>query len=44
MGLKETERKGDYFDLIAINESDIIPLLEPAENFIKTIEQLILTT
>jgi uncharacterized protein (UPF0332 family) len=37
-------QKGDYDDWIVIKEEDIIPLLEPAENFIKTIEQLILTT
>ena len=34
-------QKGDYFDLVVVKESDIVPLLEPAENFIKTIEQLI---
>jgi len=35
-------QKGDYFDLVAIEEKDIVPLLEPATDFIKTIEQLIL--
>ena len=34
-------QKGDYFDLIVITEDDIIPLIEPAEQFIKSIEQLI---
>ncbi|MDR2970644.1 MAG: HEPN domain-containing protein [Bacteroidales bacterium] len=34
-------QKGDYFDLITVNESDIIPLFEPAENFIAEIEKLI---
>jgi len=34
-------QKGDYFDLVVVKESDITPLLNPAENFIKTIEQLI---
>jgi len=35
-------QKGDYDDWIIVKEDDIIPLLEPAEQFIKTIEQLIL--
>ena len=34
-------QKGDYFDLIVVKESDIVPLLEPAENFIAEIEKLI---
>jgi uncharacterized protein (UPF0332 family) len=34
--------KGDYDDWIVVNESDIMPLFDPAENFIKTIEQLII--
>ena len=34
-------QSGDYEDLFDIDESDIIPLLEPAEQFIKTIENLI---
>ena len=34
-------QKGDYDDWIVVNEFDIMPLLEPAEQFIKTIEKLI---
>jgi len=34
-------QKGDYDDWVVVKESDIVPLFEPAENFIKTIEQLI---
>ena len=34
-------QKGDYDDWIIVKESDIMPLLEPAENFINTIEKLI---
>jgi len=34
-------QKGDYDDWIIVKESDIIPLLEPAEQFITTIEQII---
>ena len=34
-------QKGDYDDWIVVKESDIVPLFEPAEDFIKTIEQLI---
>jgi len=34
-------QKGDYFDLVAINEDDIKPLIEPANEFINSIEQLI---
>jgi uncharacterized protein (UPF0332 family) len=37
-------QKSDYDDWITINESDIIPLVEPAKQFIQTIEQLILKT
>jgi len=39
--LFDMRQKGDYFDLLDINEEDILPLLEPAEQFIKTIENLI---
>jgi len=39
--LFELRQTGDYSDWITVKESDIVPLLEPAENFIKTIEQLI---
>jgi uncharacterized protein (UPF0332 family) len=39
----EFRQRGDYEDWVTIEEKDITPLLEPAENFIKTIEQLILT-
>ena len=35
-------QSGDYEDLFNVEEQDITPLIEPAENFIKTIEQLIL--
>jgi len=34
-------QKGDYDDWIVVKESDIIPLLEPAEKFITEIENLI---
>jgi len=39
--LLELRQSGDYSDWIVIKESDIIPLLEPAEKFIETIEDLI---
>ena len=39
--LFELRQTGDYSDWITVKESDIVPLIEPAENFIKTIEQLI---
>jgi uncharacterized protein (UPF0332 family) len=32
---------GDYSDWIIIEEEDIVPLVEPAEKFIETIENLI---
>ncbi|MDR0829941.1 MAG: HEPN domain-containing protein [Prevotellaceae bacterium] len=32
---------GDYDDMAEITEDDIMPLIEPAENFIKIIEKLI---
>ncbi|GHV72196.1 hypothetical protein FACS1894201_00110 [Bacteroidia bacterium] len=34
---------GDYDDLYNVTEDDVNPLLEPAKQFIQTIEQLILT-
>ena len=34
-------QRGDYEDWVVIEETDILPLLEPAEKFIKSIEQLI---
>jgi len=34
-------QKGDYDDWSIVKESDIIPLLEPAEQFITAIEQII---
>jgi len=33
--------RGDYDDWIVVNEDDIIPLLEPAKQFISEIENLI---
>ena len=39
--LFELRQDGDYSDWSYIEEEDIVPLLEPAENFIQTIEQLI---
>jgi len=41
--LFELRQTGDYSDWITITEEDIVPLVEPAKRFIKTIEQLILT-
>ena len=40
--LFELRQTGDYSDWIIINQEDIIPLIEPAKQFIKKIEQLIL--
>jgi len=40
--LYDIRQSGDYEDMTSIEESDVVPLLEPAEQFIKTIEQLIL--
>jgi uncharacterized protein (UPF0332 family) len=34
-------QKGDYDDWIVVTESDILPLIEPAEKFIAEIEKLI---
>jgi uncharacterized protein (UPF0332 family) len=39
--LFDLRQKGDYDDWIIVEESDIIPLLEPAEKFISEIENLI---
>ena len=40
-GLYELRQDGDYGDWKIIREEDIVPLLEPAENFISEIEKLI---
>jgi uncharacterized protein (UPF0332 family) len=40
--LFELRQTGDYSDWIIIKEEDVKPLIEKAEHFIKTIEQLIL--
>ena len=37
----ELRQKGDYSDWIVIHKETVMPLLEPAENFINTIEKLI---
>ena len=37
----ELRQTGDYDDFIEISENEILPLLEPAEQFITTIEKLI---
>ena len=34
-------QRGDYEDWVYINEDDILPYIEPAEQFIETIENLI---
>jgi uncharacterized protein (UPF0332 family) len=34
-------QKGDYDDWVVVKESDVVPLLEPAEKFIAEIENLI---
>ncbi|MDR0873733.1 MAG: HEPN domain-containing protein [Prevotellaceae bacterium] len=34
-------QKGDYDDWTVVKESDLLTLIEPAEQFIKTIEELI---
>jgi len=39
--LFDLRQDGDYDDWVVVDESDIIPLLEPAENFITDIENLI---
>ena len=42
--LFDLRHSGDYDDWFEINEEDIKPLLEPAEQFITTIENLIADT
>jgi len=37
----ELRQTGDYDDFIEFTESELLPLLEPAQQFIKTIENLI---
>jgi uncharacterized protein (UPF0332 family) len=37
----ELRQTGDYDDFIEFTENEILPLLEPAQQFIKTIENLI---
>ena len=37
----ELRQTGDYDDFSELTENEVLLLLEPAENFIKTIEQLI---
>ena len=39
--LFDLRQEGDYDDWITIEEKDILPLIEPAENFIAEIEKLI---
>jgi uncharacterized protein (UPF0332 family) len=39
--LFELRQRGDYSDWITITEKDILPFVEPAEQFIQTIENLI---
>jgi len=34
-------QKGDYDDWVVVKESDILPIIEPAKQFIETIEKLI---
>jgi uncharacterized protein (UPF0332 family) len=43
-GCFNLRHKGDYGDWIAVNESDIIPLIKPAEQFIPEIDNLIYKT
>jgi len=38
----ELRQTGDYDDFIEFSENEIIPLLEPAKNFIAEIEDLII--
>ena len=37
----ELRQKGDYHDLVVIKEEDVLPLIQPAEQFITEIENLI---
>jgi uncharacterized protein (UPF0332 family) len=39
--LFELRQTGDYSDWISVEEDDILPLLEPAKDFIETIEKLV---
>jgi uncharacterized protein (UPF0332 family) len=39
--LFELRQIGDYSDWISVNREDVIPRIEPAKQFIETIEQLI---
>ena len=39
--LFELRQDGDYDDWITINKDDVMPLIEPAQNFIEAIEKLI---
>jgi uncharacterized protein (UPF0332 family) len=39
--LFELRQSGDYNDRFDIDENDVLPLLDPAEKFIETIENLI---
>ena len=39
--LFELRQSGDYDDWVYIEEEDVLPLIEPVEQFIKTIEELI---
>ena len=39
--LFELRQSGDYDDWVCIEKEDLLPFIEPAENFIKTIENLI---
>jgi uncharacterized protein (UPF0332 family) len=41
MKIFELRQTGDYSDWIVIESADILPLVEPAEKFISTIEKLI---
>jgi uncharacterized protein (UPF0332 family) len=41
MKIFELRQTGDYSDWTVIESADVIPLLEPAENFISMIEKLI---
>jgi uncharacterized protein (UPF0332 family) len=39
--LFDLRQNGDYSDWISVEEDDILPLLEPAQQFIETIEKLV---
>jgi len=39
--LLDLRQTGDYGDMVVVKESDIIPLIQPAEKFIAEIEKLI---